>query len=159
MSIDAGPSTHGLIHGLLNEDSHEIHLWVWREPLIDPYGFDPRSDYVETYWLPVLGPSATLLLRRLGQLGAEHPGGVDIDVHETALSLGLGQGARYGNFLRALGRLDHFGMVRGRQDEPGSLGVRYRVSPLPLRHIQRLPTRLALQHQANISPLRTSHVG
>ena len=28
----------------------------WPDPLIDTLGYDPRSRYVETFWLPTLGP-------------------------------------------------------------------------------------------------------
>jgi hypothetical protein len=27
------------------------------DPVIDEVGYDPRSDYVEKFWLPVLGPT------------------------------------------------------------------------------------------------------
>ena len=37
----------------------------WVDPVIDSLGFDPRSTYVETFWLGILGPSTTLLLRRI----------------------------------------------------------------------------------------------
>ena len=33
----------------------------WADPVIDPIGHDPRSRYVELFWLGVLGPTATLL--------------------------------------------------------------------------------------------------
>ena len=36
----------------------------WPDPLIEALGFDPRSAYVEQYWLGILGPSTTWLLRR-----------------------------------------------------------------------------------------------
>jgi hypothetical protein len=28
----------------------------WPDALIDTLGYDPRSRYVETFWLPTLGP-------------------------------------------------------------------------------------------------------
>ena len=31
----------------------------WLDPVIDELGHDPRSAYVETFWLPVLGPPTT----------------------------------------------------------------------------------------------------
>ena len=37
----------------------------WADPVVDPIGHDPRSRYVELFWLGILGPTATLLLRRL----------------------------------------------------------------------------------------------
>src|SRR3954469_10018177 len=38
----------------------------WPDEVIDALGHDPRSAYVERFWLGVLGPSAIWLLRRLG---------------------------------------------------------------------------------------------
>ena len=37
----------------------------WPDDVIDALGHDPRSHYVEAYWLGTLGPSTTWLLRRL----------------------------------------------------------------------------------------------
>jgi hypothetical protein len=36
------------------------HLRVepWPDPVIDEVGHDPRSAYVETFWLQVLGPTS-----------------------------------------------------------------------------------------------------
>ena len=31
---------------------------AWRDPVVEQFGHTPRSVYMETYWLPVLGPSA-----------------------------------------------------------------------------------------------------
>ena len=54
-------------------------------------GHDPRSAYVETFWLPVLGPSTTWLLRHLTIRLEESPEGIELDVEDTARSLGLGE--------------------------------------------------------------------
>jgi len=32
----------------------------WADPVIDPIGHDPRSRYVELFWLGILGPTATI---------------------------------------------------------------------------------------------------
>ena len=37
----------------------------WHDPVVDSVGFDVRSNYVELFWLNVLGPTATWALRRL----------------------------------------------------------------------------------------------
>lgn len=34
-----------------------IAVEAWSDPVIDQLGHDPRSAYVERFWLPVLGPS------------------------------------------------------------------------------------------------------
>ena len=43
----------------------------WPDPVIDTLGFDPRSIYVETFWLPTLGPTSVLLMRRIATAFAE----------------------------------------------------------------------------------------
>jgi hypothetical protein len=34
-----------------------LRVEPWPDPVIDEVGHDPRSSYVETFWLPVLGPT------------------------------------------------------------------------------------------------------
>jgi hypothetical protein len=46
----------------------------WTDPVIDTLGYDPRSRYVETFWLPTLGPTALLLLRHLADRFDRQPG-------------------------------------------------------------------------------------
>ena len=66
-----------------------LHVSAWADPVLDRVGHDPRSAYVEQFWLGVLGPTATWLLRRL-VAGFDHrPDGYELDVAATARSLGL----------------------------------------------------------------------
>lgn len=41
-------------------DSTTIALSAWIDPTVEAIGHDPRSRYVETYWLGVLGPPKKL---------------------------------------------------------------------------------------------------
>ena len=61
-----------------------LRVEPWLDPVIDNLGHDPRSAYVETFWLPVLGPSTTWLLRHLTTRLEESPEGVELDVDETS---------------------------------------------------------------------------
>ena len=45
-------------------DELVLHIRPWSDDVVDKLGFDPRSSYVEDFWLPTLGPSTTWLLRR-----------------------------------------------------------------------------------------------
>ena len=57
-----------------------VHVTPWHDPVVDRRGHDPRSVYVEQFWLGVLGPTATWLLRRL-VAGFDHqPDGYELDV-------------------------------------------------------------------------------
>ncbi|MGH9299637.1 MAG: hypothetical protein ACRDZT_06945 [Acidimicrobiales bacterium] len=33
-----------------------LRVEAWPDPVVDEIGHDPRSSYVEIFWLPVLGP-------------------------------------------------------------------------------------------------------
>jgi hypothetical protein len=115
--------------------------------VIDELGHDPRSAYVETYWLPVLGPSTTWLLRHFTTRLEESPSGIELDVEETARALGLGE--RLGPnapFARTIKRCVDFGMAEWRG--PLHLAVRRRLPPLARRHLQRLPESLRARHEA-----------
>ena len=41
----------------MNVDALQIRPWP--DPVIDTVGHDPRSHYVEEFWLGILGPSTT----------------------------------------------------------------------------------------------------
>src|ERR1700679_327867 len=55
----------------------------WPDPVIDTLGYDPRSWYVEQFWLPIVGPTATWLLRRIVSRFDTEPDGFDLDLDET----------------------------------------------------------------------------
>jgi hypothetical protein len=123
-------------------------LWIvpWVDPIADPHGLPPCSRYVELYWLPIIGPSTTWLLRRLSYGLEVHDDGFDLHLAECARSLGLGD--RLGKnspFCRAIQRLRTFEL--GRPQGPGVVAVRTVIPPLPLRHVQRLPASLQRSHR------------
>lgn len=128
------------------EGADRLHIVPWLDPVADPHGVHPCSRYVELYWLGIIGPSTTWLLRRLSYGLEIHPGGLDIDLVDMARSLGLGD--RMGKnspFRRALQRLCTFELAR--PHGPGGLAVRTRIPPLPLRHLSRLPASLQASHR------------
>lgn len=123
-----------------------IRIVPWLDAVADPHGVHPCSRYVELYWLPVIGPSTTWLLRRLGYGLEMHATGLDLDLVETARSLGLGE--RMGKnspFRRALQRLCTFELAR--PHGPQAMAVRVHIPPLPLRHLGRLPASLQASHR------------
>ena len=124
-----------------------ITIRPWPDPVIDTLGHDPRSAYVETYWLGILGPSTTWLLRRLVAGLEADPAGFDLPLAETARCLGLGdKGGRHSPFVRALTRLVQFDLAQPQGDPV--LAVRRKVAPLNRRQVQRLPAALQARHQA-----------
>lgn len=117
----------------------------WPDPVIDALGHDPRSPYVEAFWLGVLGPSTTWLLRRLAAGFDAAPDGFELDLAEAAQALGLAnRGGRHSPFMRALGRCCRFELAEARPD--GTLAVRRKLPPLSRRQLQRLPASLQAAH-------------
>ena len=54
------------------------------DPEFDHVGFDPRSHYAETFWLPILGPSTLWLLRNIAQRFDAEPEGFSLDLEEAS---------------------------------------------------------------------------
>ena len=124
-----------------------LRVSPWPDPVIDALGFDPRSVYVETYWLGTLGPSTLWLLRRLVAGLDATPDGFTLDLSSCARQLGLGdKGGRTSPFARALGRLVQFDLGRWQPAE-GTLDIRRRVPPLNRRQAQHLPGELRARHE------------
>lgn len=80
----------------------------WR--LTDPY--------IEDVWSEFLGPTATLMARRLGRLLEVQPGGVELDLRDFAASLGVAPSLA----VRALERLHRFEVIHS-DLERGLIGV------------------------------------
>ena len=119
----------------------------WVDPVVERLGADPLGSYLELFWLPILGPSATLLLRHLARRFTVEPKGFRLDQEQTARALGLGgMNARHSPFRRAIGRCVRYAMARpaGRV----ILAVRQAVAPLPVALARRLPASLQEAHRA-----------
>jgi hypothetical protein len=126
--------------------SDTLIIRPWVDEVIDQLGFDPRSPYVERFWLGVLGPSTTWFLRRIAAGFDVEPTGFDLALAETARSLGLGdRGGRHSPFLRAVNRTIQFGMATAVGG--GELLVRRRIPPLARRQVDRLSAEVQADHQ------------
>src|SRR5580704_15030044 len=69
------------------EEVEVLRIVGWPDPVIDRLGFDPRSVYVETFWLGVLGPTCTWFLRLVATGLDDNPDGFDLDLATTARAL------------------------------------------------------------------------
>lgn len=124
--------------------TRSIIVRPWLDPVVDDDGFDPRSRYVEVFWLGVLGPTATWLLRRLVAGLERSPEGYDLDLHTTAQAMGLSYASgRSSPFSKALQRCVMFGLAHPIQ---GGLAVRRRVPPISFRHLRRMPESVQAAH-------------
>lgn len=118
----------------------------WVDPVVDPIGHDPRSAYVERFWLSTLGPTATWLLRRLVDGFDEHPDGYVLDLTVTAMSLGLTNNRGQSSpFAKAFNRCVMFGLAH--QCSSGYV-VRRRIPDVARRHLLRLPDELRQAHES-----------
>lgn len=123
------------------------HLTVrpWWDPALAVNGYDPRSPYAERFWLPVVGPSTLLLLRRFARGLEEHPAGFRVPAAETARALGLGAGTgRNAPLARTIDRACTFGLAR--RTAPDALEVRTHLPRLNPRQLHRLPGVLRDAH-------------
>lgn len=124
--------------------SDQLTVIPWDDHVADQVGHDPRSRYVETYWLSVLGPSSTWLLRKFADELEASPSGFTMDVAETAKALGVGGTGKNSPFIRTLGRLVQFEMAR--IESPNVLAVRRRIPSLSRRHVMRLTDTQQASH-------------
>ncbi len=123
-----------------------LGITAWEDSVIDALGHDPRSTYVETFWLGILGPSTTWLLRRLVAGLDRQPEGYDLDLADTARAIGLGsRGGRNSPFARSLSRCCQFGVAQFRGSD--SLAVRRKVPPLARHQVERLTPELQTAHR------------
>jgi hypothetical protein len=158
---------------LMLESVDTLTVRPWPDPVIDVLGQHPCSSYVETFYLGILGPSTTWLLRHLvTTLEASGDEGFTLELPETARRLGLGErSGRNSPLVRTVGRLVRFGLAQlgGEGDDDGGvvvdghgygggggagagaddpivLAVRTRVPPLTRPQVNRLPELLQAAH-------------
>ena len=125
-----------------------IVLSRWVDPLLDKLGHDPRSRYVERFWLPVLGPSTVVFLRhcadQLDDAGATTE--VEIELEAIARHLGLGhKGGRNSALTRTILRSCRFGAARAGRGN--NLELRRGVPPLNRTQVSHLPKNLQTEHR------------
>jgi hypothetical protein len=134
---------------LVAPDLHRptVTILPWPDPLLDRFGHDPRSPYVDRFWLPIIGPSGTVLLRRLAQGFATSPEGYELDLTHAAQGLGMGRSdGPTASFWRTLDRVASFGFMR--PVDAITLAVRPRLPTLTVRQRKRLPRVLRDDHDS-----------
>jgi hypothetical protein len=124
----------------------QVRITPWVDPVIDVLGHDPRSWYVETFWLPTLGPTSLLVLRHLADRFEEHPEGLALPVADTAAALGLGpRDGEQSPLVRTIDRLHQFDLAH--RLAPDVIAVRRVLPPVNRRHVRRLPVALQARHR------------
>ena len=129
-----------------------VELSAMFDPTLDRVGFPLDHPYIERVYCSVLGPTSVLLLRRAGELFAEHDGAVTVDLVDLSRSLGLGgrpdadDVGRNAPLRRTMDRLARFRMARWTSED--RLGIHPKVPALAKHHVARLPEPVqAVHHQ------------
>ncbi|MBT5138317.1 MAG: hypothetical protein HOM37_04595 [Acidimicrobiaceae bacterium] len=134
----------------VKETPTTVVLSRWVDPLLDKLGHDPRSRYVERFWLPVLGPSTVVFVRhcadQLDNAGNGARAMVELELEAIAHHLGLGhKGGRNSALTRTILRSCRFGAARaGRGNH---LELRRGVPPLNRTQVNHLPKSLQVEHR------------
>ena len=148
-----------------------LHIVDWPDPSLDETGHDPRSIYVELFWLGILGPTSVWLLRHMARHleAAEESnalsssrydgdGGIWLEVEQTALAIGLASGRHRGAvFTRTIERLVRFNMARTVNGH--TLAVRRNIPSITARQVDRLPSSLRAAHHSWEQDLASAPTG
>ncbi len=114
------------------------------DPRHDYRYHDPRSVYVERFWMSVLGPSAILFLRLIArELSAvsTNDDGVVLELSNVSRRLGLGfKGGKKSALMRTIERCCTFGMAN--RVDTAVLDVRTSIPPMPSNLHNRLTKAL-----------------
>ncbi len=125
--------------------SEAITLIPWIDNRADAFGHDPRSSYVEQFWLGTLGPSTTWFLRHCATL-LDDTQDTAINLRETACALGIGhEGGARSAMAKTVARACRFRAAR--TVGPTTLAVRRRLPHVSHRQVQRLPKSVQQRHE------------
>jgi hypothetical protein len=130
---------------MIEPGATHLEIVAWRDEGIDAQGHDARSAYVERFWLGVVGPSCTWLLRLIAYGFDASPEGFSLPLHDTARALGMGDRmGRSSPFVKAIVRLCQFDLAA---PLPEALAVRAKLPWLSRRMIAALPPSLRDEHR------------
>lgn len=122
-----------------------ITLIPWIDHRVDASGHDPRSIYVEQFWLGTLGPSTTWFLRYCANL-LDDTGSTAVNLQEAASTLGIGhEGGSRSAMSKTVARACRFRAARAVGS--ATLAVRLRLPQLSYRQVQRLPQPVQRRHE------------
>ena len=120
-------------------------LIPWIDHRTDASGHDPRSVYVEQFWLGTLGPSTTWFLRHCATLLDDADSTV-ASLRETASTLGIGhEGGIRSAMMKTVARACRFRAAR--PVGSATLAIRLLLPQLSHRQLQRLPALQQRRHE------------
>lgn len=123
-----------------------LHVVPLADTIIEALGYDPCGEYVERFWLPVIGPTSLVALRRLTTYLTATPDGYPLAVLPFSRELGLGKGIGVESpIVRTLARLVYFRHLAILDD---ALAVRRMIAPLNRVQAERLPPHVRSELRA-----------
>lgn len=129
----------------LPPDCEQLTVRPWRDPTVEQLGYDPRSPYVERFWLGLLGPSATWLVRYVADRFDVAQDGFALDLEDCAAAIGIGRGwGRSSPLPKTLRRCCQFRVAR--MINRSTIEMRSKLAPLTERQLGRLPDPLRAEH-------------
>lgn len=140
----ARPADGPLDAGGVNRVAETLTLRPLRDEIVEANGFPICSQYVDTFWLPVLGPSSISLLRHLSYQFAGSGDPYVVEAEVLGKCLGLGGVGRNAPLHRTLHRVVKF--AGGVKEGPSSWRFRTHLAPLSRRALSRLPIELQAVH-------------
>ncbi len=130
-----------------------ITVYPWSQPRFEQWGHHLRSEYVEQFWLPILGPSCLVLARHIGTNFDESTTAYESDTHTMARSIGVAPS----QLARVINRLATFGIATCSPGPRRVLALRTHWAPLSAHAAQRLPTHLIELHRETETNAERSH--
>jgi hypothetical protein len=128
----------------------ELRVISWDDKALEERGYPAGSAFVELFWLPVLGPSATFLFRRLDSLLEVSPDGMTLEMNGLGRDLGLGTSeSKHAPLPRAISRLVRFGLAK--RSASGQLAVRRAAGPLSPHLLKGLDPVIQEAHRIVVS--------
>lgn len=121
------------------------HFTDWPIERLDAPCYAADSVYVETFWLPSLGPSSTWLLRKLAA-GLQGRDELTVLMSDLARHIGLSPTLSVnGPVVKTMKRLERLKMIRA--IGPSQWKVRCTLPGLPLASLAHLPPALQALHE------------
>lgn len=120
------------------------HFTEWPIERTDAPSYPADSPYVETFWLPSLGPSSTWLLRKLAA-GLQGRQTFVVLMPDLARHIGLSPSLSNGPLVKTMGRLERLKMIR-----PTAINhwkVRCILPGVPFATLSHLPPALQSLHE------------
>ena len=139
MSLTAVLNTEALTDDP-NPEPLTLRIDAWRQDHFTRFGYDPRSDYCERFWLGVVGPACLWLARNVAYGLEASPDGYDIDLSIQADLVGLGRPS----LRRCFARLTSFGLAQ--VVDNNNWAVRTHWAPVSPGALSRMPDALRRSH-------------